>query len=208
MSELSDAESLVTQLNEDIDELQRNLRDITDIGLGDATSDMNAIDKSKTYMLALYALNSSLFAALRLAGIDTTNHPIMEDIRRVQVNMAKIKNAEEVQAGRLLQVDREAAGRFIKHALSGNDSYDDEKAAREKRQKEVHGVKTVFKDEDVEMSTPPGIASDTEESASAASAASAAATKETKTKNKDLPCGGTAEKKTKKKTKSNGRKVK
>lgn len=56
---------------------------------------------------------------------------------RVKQYFEKIKQAEAGpnKAQPTLTLDRDAAGRFIKHALAGNDKYDLERAEREAREK-------------------------------------------------------------------------
>lgn len=48
---------------------------------------------------------------------------------------AKIKLAEDGPAKPLMSLNKQATGRFIKHALAGNDRYDTERAEREAREK-------------------------------------------------------------------------
>ncbi|KAK9237228.1 hypothetical protein V1525DRAFT_404590 [Lipomyces kononenkoae] len=131
---------LIESLEKEMSELESSLKPIIDGGLAHYTNDMAPIDKAKAYLLSLYALNSTIYSTLKIGEVSTTDHDIMNDIRRVQAYMAKIKNAEELLAGRQLQLDRQAAGRFIKHALSGNDSHVDNKVRRKEKTSEQGGA--------------------------------------------------------------------
>ncbi|KAK9472445.1 uncharacterized protein V1510DRAFT_417537 [Dipodascopsis tothii] len=108
----------VTELASQISQLETKLAAILDGGINEHTSSQDAIERAKTCTVLLYSLTSMLFSALKVSGADTTNHPVMTDIRRVQDYMAKIKNAEEVAAGRTTTVNKEAADRVVKHALN------------------------------------------------------------------------------------------
>ncbi|KAK9333894.1 hypothetical protein V1520DRAFT_330875 [Lipomyces starkeyi] len=130
MSAADELYPLIENLEKEMGELESSLKPIIDNGVADYANDMAPIDKAKAYLLSLYALNSTIYSTLKIGEINTADHHIMIDIRRVQTYMAKIKNAEELFAGRQLQLDRQAAGRFIKHALSGNEAYDENRARK------------------------------------------------------------------------------
>lgn len=56
-------------------------------------------------------------AYLRLKGVDAKEHPVFREITRVKQYFAKIQALETQPEERALTLDREAAGRFIKHGL-------------------------------------------------------------------------------------------
>ncbi|KAK9491704.1 hypothetical protein V1508DRAFT_373268 [Lipomyces doorenjongii] len=130
MSAAGELFPLIENLEKEMGELECSLKPIIENGVAEYANDMAPIDKAKAYLLALYALNSTIYSTLKIGEINTKDHQIMIDIRRVQTYMAKIKNAEELFAGRQLQLDRQAAGRFIKHALAGNEAYDESRARK------------------------------------------------------------------------------
>ncbi|KAK9247513.1 hypothetical protein V1506DRAFT_532134 [Lipomyces tetrasporus] len=137
MSTVDELLPLIEDLEKEMSELETSLKPITDKGVGDYLNEMAPIDKAKAYMLSLYALNSTIFSTLKMGELDASHHPVMNDIRRVQTYMAKIKNAEELAAGRQLQLDRQAAGRFIKHALSGNEGHAENRARKMAKSSEL-----------------------------------------------------------------------
>src|SRR5439155_27340179 len=59
-------------------------------------------------------------AYLELNGVNPKEHPVMKELTRVKQYFGKIKEAEAKTAGpsqQTLTLDKEAAGRFIKHAV-------------------------------------------------------------------------------------------
>lgn len=133
--ETGDVESMVEELDGNIDDLEEALAPILKATLAAAASKLPLLDKAKLYVLATYAIESTLFSALRLNGVDAKKHPIFQELSRVKEYFAKIKAAENAGTKRSTTVDREAAARFIKHGLAGNEKYDlerEEKQAREK----------------------------------------------------------------------------
>lgn len=127
--------SLVEDLSSNIDDLEESLAPLLKTALSASTSKLPLLDKAKLYVLATYAIESILFSALRLNGVDAKAHPVFQELSRVKDYFGKIKHAETPAAKRNTAVDKEAAGRFIKHGLAGNDRYDRERAERAAREK-------------------------------------------------------------------------
>lgn len=128
-------ESLVEDLTGNIDDLEESLAPLLKTALSASTSKLPLLDKAKLYVLATYSINSILFSALRLNGVDAKTHPVFQELNRVKEYFAKIKAAETVGQKRTTTVDKDAAGRFIKHGLAGNDRYDRERAERQARER-------------------------------------------------------------------------
>ena len=63
-------------------------------------------------------------AFLRLHGEQAREHPVFQELKRVKQYFAKIKQVEfpDDEDTSKMRLDREAANRFIKHALVGPDS--------------------------------------------------------------------------------------
>ncbi|CAK3778136.1 Nuclear nucleic acid-binding [Lecanosticta acicola] len=139
----SDLQDQLEDLSTNITTLEAALAPLLDTPLSATSSKLPLLDKAKLYILSTYALESLLFSALRLNGIDCSSHPVKAELNRVKEYFAKIKSAEEVGAGgRSLgagRLDKEAAGRFIRHGLQGNEKYDRER--RERTQRERAGAK-------------------------------------------------------------------
>jgi len=69
------------------------------------------VDKLPRYQSADY------IAYLRLNGTNAKEHPVFRELTRVKQYFEKIKLAESAGAKPTTQIDKAAAGRFIKHAL-------------------------------------------------------------------------------------------
>jgi exosome complex protein LRP1 len=79
----------------------------------------------------------SRLAYLRLNGVQAKEHPVFKELTRVKQYFEKIKVAEAgpTKPRENISLNKQAAGRIIKHALAGNDKYDLERAEREAREK-------------------------------------------------------------------------
>lgn len=56
-------------------------------------------------------------AYLRLNGVNAKEHPIFRELTRVKQYFSKVNSAESSGSRRNTQLDKAAAGRFIKHGL-------------------------------------------------------------------------------------------
>ncbi|RPB19412.1 exosome-associated factor Rrp47/DNA strand repair C1D [Terfezia boudieri ATCC MYA-4762] len=133
----SDLQSLVEDLDDHLADLTDAIDPLLTHPISESASKLPLVDKAKLHVIHVYALESLLFSYLRLNGIKTKDHPIMRELTRVKQYMAKIKDAEENAArqdGAGARLDKEAAGRFIKHALAANERMD--RLAKEKEAKE------------------------------------------------------------------------
>ena len=130
---------LVEDLSSEIDNLTAALEPLLQTSLSTSASRLPLLDKAKLYVLATYTIESLLFSYLRLHGTDAKSHPVFQELNRVKSYFSKIQNAEGQGTENQKRVDKEAAGRFIKHGLAGNDRYDRERA--EMREKERAGAK-------------------------------------------------------------------
>ncbi|KAI7652684.1 hypothetical protein KC318_g14757 [Hortaea werneckii] len=130
-----DLESLVEDFGGSLDDLEAALEPLLKTAISASTSKLPLLDKAKLYVLATYAIESILFSALRLNGVDAKSHPVFQDLNRVKEYFEKIKAAETTGTKRSTQVDKDAAGRFIKHGLAGNEKFDRERAERQAREK-------------------------------------------------------------------------
>ncbi|KAK9461323.1 uncharacterized protein V1516DRAFT_675643 [Lipomyces oligophaga] len=118
---------LLDKLDNDISNLEIALEPITAAGIKDYVKDQTSIDQAKILISLSYVLNSTVFCTLKLTDSFSPDHPVLQDISSLQAYFQKIKHAEELAVGRQTQLDKAAASRFIKHALSGNDRIDSER---------------------------------------------------------------------------------
>ncbi|KAJ3750903.1 Sas10/Utp3/C1D family-domain-containing protein [Lentinula detonsa] len=77
----------------------------------------DSLEQAKLQTVLPYLVYDLIFIYLRTRGIDPKSHPVVTELERVRQYFEKIKNAEN-PAVRGTQVDKAAANRFIKHAIS------------------------------------------------------------------------------------------
>jgi len=136
--------SSLDHLTSDIEDLEESLTPILNTALSASTSKLPLLDKAKLYVLATYAIESLLFSYIKLNGVEAKSHPVFRELARVKQYFDKIKTAESAGIKPNAKLDKDAAGRFVKHALAGNDEYD--KKREEAIQKEKAGAKRKFED--------------------------------------------------------------
>jgi hypothetical protein len=102
--------------------------------------DLPARDAARLHILAAYAPESLLFNAVRLAAAGATGggggappedpdevrrHPVVEELGRVRQYAARLRDAEAVQRGPAMRVDREAVARFVKAGVASAPAEED-----------------------------------------------------------------------------------
>nr|OQO32315.1 hypothetical protein B0A51_00374 [Rachicladosporium sp. CCFEE 5018] len=113
---------LLEDLTSSIDDLESALLPLLTTPTSTLSSKLPLLDKAKLHVLTTYALDSLLFSLLKVNGTDTKTHPISTEIARVKSYFGKISEVEKGPEERRLVVDREAAGRFVRAGLAGNDA--------------------------------------------------------------------------------------
>ncbi|ROV93229.1 hypothetical protein VPNG_09560 [Cytospora leucostoma] len=126
MADVSDITPHLDNLDGDLDKLEEALKPLlTD--LADVASKLPLLDKAKLYVLATYSLETALFSALRLNGTDAKEHPVFKELVRVRQYYEKIKKIETPVEERTQGVNTQAAIRFIKADLAGDNKEVDTK---------------------------------------------------------------------------------
>ncbi|WEW57526.1 hypothetical protein PRK78_002993 [Emydomyces testavorans] len=133
--EMTDLMPLVDQLEGDIDELEEVLEPLLEQAFSATTQKMTVMDKAKLHVLITYTIESLLFSYLRLQGVNAREHPVFKELTRVKQYFTKIKDLETVPEKPKMAIDKQAAARFIKHGLAGNDKIDLERAEREAKER-------------------------------------------------------------------------
>ncbi|KAJ6087022.1 hypothetical protein N7467_005936 [Penicillium canescens] len=126
---------LLEQLDDNVDDLEEILQPLLASSLAKSSNKLPVMDKAKLHVLITYTLESLIFSYLRLHGVDAKQHPVFRELTRVRQYFAKIKDLETEPEQRSMTLDKEAAGRFIKHGLSGNDKYDLERAEKQAKER-------------------------------------------------------------------------
>ncbi|PNS19591.1 Exosome complex protein [Sphaceloma murrayae] len=128
----SRVESLLESLAEQIDGVDTALEPLLSKALSATTSKVPLLDKAKIYIHTAYAIESLVFSYLNLNGVDAKTHPVFAELKRVRSYFEKVKGVES--EGPAAKLDKGAATRFIKHALSGNDEFDRNKSEAQQAQ--------------------------------------------------------------------------
>ncbi|KAK4151909.1 Sas10/Utp3/C1D family-domain-containing protein [Chaetomidium leptoderma] len=116
--DVSDVTPQLDRLEEELNKAQETLEPLLG-DIGDISSKLPLLDKAKLYVLVSYTIESLLFSALRLNGVETRNHAIFTELARVKQYVEKIQKLETPPAERETTVNTEAAARIIKANLSG-----------------------------------------------------------------------------------------
>ncbi|CAK7562964.1 MAG: hypothetical protein SEPTF4163_000820 [Sporothrix epigloea] len=78
------------------------------------------LDRAKLHVLSSFALESTLYCSLNLAGVDARNHAVFRELQRVRQYMVKIDAAEKPPAAdepASSRLNKSAAIRFLKADL-------------------------------------------------------------------------------------------
>ncbi|KAI9927981.1 hypothetical protein AWENTII_012356 [Aspergillus wentii] len=132
---------LLEQLDDNVDDLEEALQPILERQVSETSKKLPVLDKAKLHVLVTYALESLIFSYLRLHGVNAKEHPVFRELTRVKQYFEKIKALETEPEKRTMTLDKQAAGRFIKHGLAGNDKIDLERKEREAKEKARAQVK-------------------------------------------------------------------
>jgi exosome complex protein LRP1 len=134
--ETANVRELLEDLEVNIDELETALEPLLTKPVAQTANSLPLLDRAKLYVNTVYTIENLIFNALKVAGIDPAAHPVKTELHRVRQYFEKIKEAENPTA-RNLTLNKEAAGRFIKAALSGNDRFDIERTQKIQKEKEA-----------------------------------------------------------------------
>ncbi|EXJ73128.1 uncharacterized protein A1O5_04277 [Cladophialophora psammophila CBS 110553] len=128
---------LVDELEENLEDLEDNLEPVLSGALSATTKKLPLLDRAKLNVLLVYSIESLIFSYLKLHGVQAKEHSVFKELTRVKQYFEKIKRSEATPQNSQpnLSLDKDAAGRFVKHALAGNEKYDLQRAEREAREK-------------------------------------------------------------------------
>lgn len=124
----TDLPELLEDYTANIDDLTSALTPLLKAPLRTTTSTLPLLDKAKLNILTAYAIESLLFNTLQASGADAKSHAVFPELARLKTYFAKVNQAEGAAEQPKAKLDKDAAARFIKHGLAGNDKYDRERA--------------------------------------------------------------------------------
>ncbi|KAJ2803880.1 hypothetical protein H4R20_002715 [Coemansia guatemalensis] len=111
----------VDQLASAVDQIQTALGPILSQPLSDILPKLTPIQRCELEALVAYAINTLYWVYLKVNGVPPKEHPVMDELQRVQRYIEKINRAKKggsKQESRAMRVDADAAGRFIQNAMS------------------------------------------------------------------------------------------
>ncbi|XP_068088419.1 nuclear nucleic acid-binding protein C1D [Hyperolius riggenbachi] len=77
---------------------------------------LEPMEQAKLDLLSAYALNSLFWVYLVTQGVNPKEHPVKDELERIRSYMNRVK--EVTDRKKAARLDKGAAKRFIKHALS------------------------------------------------------------------------------------------
>ncbi|KAK7058598.1 hypothetical protein VNI00_002234 [Paramarasmius palmivorus] len=116
-TETRKAKSRLANLSASLDELDAHLQPLLSQTLPETLLTLEPLQQAKLLTGIPYLVYDLVFIYLKSRGIDPKTHPVIPELERVKIYFDKIKNAES-PATRTTQIDKAAANRFIKHAIS------------------------------------------------------------------------------------------
>ncbi|GAA5833920.1 hypothetical protein JCM5353_002594 [Sporobolomyces roseus] len=127
-----DVQTTLTTLTSQLDTLEESLKPLLASNYQDLVSaQQSPLIKAKLNVLLSYAVHDLIWVYLKTAGVNPATHPVMPEIERLKTYFAKLKSAETGQpipsatpitTQRRMQIDKQAASRFITHAINSQKS--------------------------------------------------------------------------------------
>ncbi|KAF8899218.1 Sas10/Utp3/C1D family-domain-containing protein [Infundibulicybe gibba] len=107
----------IATLNTSLDELDTLLEPLFSRTLPETTANLEPLQRAKLQTVLPYLIYDLVFTYLKSKGVDPRTHPVVPELDRVRRYFEKISKAENPPP-KPGGIDKEAAGRFIKHAIT------------------------------------------------------------------------------------------
>ncbi|XP_071833832.1 nuclear nucleic acid-binding protein C1D-like [Apostichopus japonicus] len=111
----SEIQPSLERFKKSLADVEKTLKPILDGSVTDVQEKMTSLEKAKTELVSLYAINSLFWMYLCTQGVDLTEHPIKHELGRIQQYMRKMKQITDRQ--KAARLNKSAAKRFVKNAL-------------------------------------------------------------------------------------------
>ncbi|XP_006454182.1 hypothetical protein AGABI2DRAFT_54830, partial [Agaricus bisporus var. bisporus H97] len=115
--ETSKLKTRLASLNASLDELESLLEPLLTQSLPETLLNLDPVQQAKYQTVLPYVTYDLIFIYLKTKGLDPKTHGVVEELDRVRQYFQKIDQAENPPIRRS-EVDKDAAGRFIKHAIT------------------------------------------------------------------------------------------
>ncbi|KAF8924222.1 hypothetical protein BGZ47_004148, partial [Haplosporangium gracile] len=105
--------------------------------LSETIAKLDTEKRCQLELLLAYALNTLAFINLKANGTAPASHPVMHELKRIKGYTEKLRQVTQGAPMSTMEVDKDAAARFIKGALAAN-LVADRKAAEEQDPQGTH----------------------------------------------------------------------
>ncbi|KAF9055956.1 Sas10/Utp3/C1D family-domain-containing protein [Panaeolus papilionaceus] len=108
----------LASLSASLDDLESILDPLFAQPLADTIVGLEPLQQAKLQTLIPYVAYDLIFVYLKTRGIDPKTHPVISELDRIRQYFEKVNKAENPPAERRTELDKAAAARFIKHAIT------------------------------------------------------------------------------------------
>ncbi|KAF9170674.1 hypothetical protein BGX21_010790 [Mortierella sp. AD011] len=129
LSSLSELEEMLTPLT------------ATQNSLSETLARLDNEKRCQLELILAYAINTFAFINLKSNGKPSANHPVMQELKRIQAYTQKLRNATHGNKPNM-EVDKDAAARFIRGALAANEVADQKAEAEAEAEAKVESQRT------------------------------------------------------------------
>ncbi|KAF9540868.1 hypothetical protein EC957_003674 [Mortierella hygrophila] len=147
--------------------------------LSETVAKLDTEKRCQLELLLAYALNTLVFINLKTNGTAPASHPVMHELKRIKGYTEKLRQVTQGAPTSTMEVNKDAAARFIKGALAAN-LVADRKAAEEQDPQGTH-VRFEHGSSSTITTTTTAVTTGTSSSSSSTSPSAKAAAAETET---------------------------
>jgi len=112
----------IVSLDETITNIEQTLAPFFKTPCKETLSKLSELEAAKLQVAMAYAINTLIFLYLKTEGVSPSDHPVKAELDRIRSYFKKVKDLSEKEnpSKRTLVVNKDAAARFINHALNEN----------------------------------------------------------------------------------------
>lgn len=112
-------------------EVEEVFKPLNSVSLADINGKLDVLDRAKLQLVFAYSINSFFWMYLCTQGVDPRNHPIKQELGRIQKYMARVKEITDKK--KAAKLDTDAAKRFVRNALWENEAGKDPSQATKRK---------------------------------------------------------------------------
>ncbi|KAF9107423.1 DNA-binding protein c1d [Mortierella sp. AM989] len=118
----------------------------TSNSLSETLAKLDSEKRCQLELILAYAINTFAFINLKSNGHPAANHPVMQELKRIKVYTEKLRHVTHGNKANM-EVDKNAAERFIRGALAANIAADRKSEAEAEAETEPQATHTRFDNE-------------------------------------------------------------